>query len=371
MLGRTVRRIARGALAALLVLAAVALVGGKLWLEATGPFVESLPDYPYCSSAAAALAEDRVLDALELAEAGACGPERTEAERAWTTPAATFERCVGGVWTGVGDDTAGVVCAMASDLLVFGDVRDLARQGLAWGRGEATDPLLIGLSTAGLVLTFAPQVGVGNALLKAARRTGGLTRGLVDQLLTLIRRGAWDSLAAVSTDAGRIAGKLGVARGTHALAYADDAADLSALARFVEASPTPLLALRWGGKRVLRLADDPDLYAAALKRGPAGLQLAAERGGAAMLARQPWLIALGKAFVKHPEALARWLAQAAAWLLRAITWPRVAIAVGGLLLVASAIRPRGRRRRSGNTASDSRGHEQMARDRRHDLSRPR
>ena len=345
MMTAMLRHPLRHLLAGILLAAAIGIVAGKTWLDLSGPYLEALPLYPTCSEAEAALADDRLLDALELAEAGDCPVVLAEAEARWHAPLATFERCVAGVWTGVGEDAAGIACAVASDLLVFGDVRDLSRQGIAWGRGEATDPLLVGLSTAGIVLTFAPHVGVGNALLKTARRVGSLTRGLADQLLTLLRRGAWGALADLSTDAARVSTKLGVARGTRALAYADDGAELASLARFVERAPTPLLALRWGGKQVLRLADDDALYRAALARGPEGLRLAAERGGRALLARQPLLITLGKAVVKHPDELASLLARWASWLLRWVTWPWTLLASGTLALLAVIVRPRRRSRR--------------------------
>jgi len=347
------RRPLRHLLAGVLLATAAATLVGKAWLELSGPYLEELPLYPACAEAEAALADDRLLEALELAEAGGCTAVLEEAEARWNAPVATLERCAAGVWTGVGEDAAGIACAVASDLLVFGDVRDLSRQGIAWGRGETTDPLLIGLSSAGIVLTFAPHVGVGNALLKTARRAGSLTRGLADRILALLRRGAWGALADLSTDAARISSKLGVARGTQALAYADDAADLASLARFVERAPTPLLALRWGGKQALRLADDDALYRAALARGPMGLRLAAERGGRALLARQPLLITLGKAVVKHPDELASLLARWTGWLLRWVTWPWALLASGTLALLALAVRPVRRRRsqrRGGPTA---------------------
>jgi hypothetical protein len=345
MMTTMLRRPLRHLLTAILLVAAVAIVAGKVWLAVSGPYLEALPLYPTCTEAEAALADDRLLEALELAEAGGCTTVLAEAEARWHAPLATLERCAAGVWTGVGDGAAGVACAVASDLLVFGDVRDLTRQGVAWGRGEATDPLLVGLSTAGIVLTFAPHVGVGNALLKTARRAGSLTRGLADRVLSLLRRGAWGALADLSTDAARVSTRLGVARGTRALAYADDAADLASLARFVERAPAPLLALRWGGKQTLRLADDDALYRTALARGPEGLRLAAERGGRALLARQPLLITLGKAIVKHPDELAGLLARWATWLLRWVTWPWALLASGTLVMLALAARP-GRRRRS-------------------------
>jgi len=339
------RRPLRHLLAGILLATAIAIVAGKAWLDLSGPYLEALPLYPTCAEAAAALADDRLLEALELAEAGGCTAVLAEAQARWTAPLATFERCVAGVWTGVGEDGAGIACAVASDLLVFGDVRDLTRQGVAWGRGEATDPLLVGLSTAGIVLTFAPHVGLGNALLKAARRAGSLTRGLADRVLALLRLGAWGALADLSTDAARVSTKLGVARGTRALAYADDAADLASVARFVERAPAPLLALRWGGKQALRLADDDALYRAALARGPEGLRLAAERGGRALLARQPLLITLGKAVVKHPDQLAHLLARWASWLLRWVTWPWTLLASGSLALLGVLVQPRRRPRR--------------------------
>jgi hypothetical protein len=351
MLRRPLRHLTAGVLLAL----ALAMLAGKAWLALDGPYLEALPAYPYCAEASVALTEDRVLEALELAEAGGCEEVRSAAEARWDAPLATAERCLTGVWTGVGDDAAGVACAIASDLVVFGDVRDLTRQGVAWGRGEATDPLLIGLSTAGLVLTFAPQVDVGTALLKAARRAGRLTRGLADEVLALVRRGAWRAIGDLSTDAARVSTRLGVAGGTRALAYADDATELASLARFAEVAPAPLVALRWGGKQAVRLADDDALYRAALVRGPEGVRLAAERGGRALLARQPLLVVAAKSVVKHPDELAQLLARVASWLLRWATWPWVLTASGIAALLAVAVRPRRRRvRRPGRAAASAR-----------------
>jgi hypothetical protein len=344
MMGPQVKRLLRRALAAALLAVAVGAILGKASLDLGGPYLEALPAYPYCAEAATALSLDRVLDALELAEAGACPEELAAARSRWSNLAATFERCLDGAWTGYGDDAAAVGCAVASDLVVFGDVRDLTRQGLAWSRGDATDPVLVALSTAGLVLTFAPQVGLGNALMKVARRAGTLTNALAGGVVTLVRRGAWAPLATMLGDAGRIGAKVGVARGSRALGYADDAAEMAALARYVERVPQPLLGLRWGGKAAVRLADDDALYRAALGRGPDGLRLAAERGGRALLTRQPLLVAVAKSVWKNPEALARALAALAAWLLRWATWPSVAAFAAALAIAATVVWPRVRRR---------------------------
>src|SRR5690554_1932226 len=278
------------------------------------------------------------MEAIELAEAGGCDEELAAARAEWDRLAAVFRSGGSGGWTGGAEDGVGVACAVASDLVVFGDVRDLTRQAGRWLRGEDADEVLVALSAAGIALTFAPQVGAGNDLLKAARRAGALGEGLARSVVRLARERAWRPLAGLLSDAGRIGVKLGPARATRALAYADDADELARVARFVETAPSPLLGLRWGGKGAARLAD-PDLYAAALARGPAGVELAVRRGTKALLARQPLVVALAKQlFNGNASALA-------VLLLRRLTWPVVVGVAAGLVLLGAATYRSGRRPR--------------------------
>jgi hypothetical protein len=326
-----------------LVVLGVGAIAFKAWLSFDGPYLEALPLHAFCEEAEEALATDRVADAIDLAEAGDCVGVGERAQARWDSLTAVASRCWDGVWTGRGDGDAGVACAVASDLVVFGDVRDLTREGLSWSRGEETDTVLVALSTAGVVLTLVPTVGAGNSLLKVARRAGTLTRGLSTSVTTLVRQRAWRPLAGVLSDAGRISRKVGPARGTRALAYADTPGELATLARFVETAPNPLLALRWGGKGVARIADD-GLYRAALGRGPKGLALAAERGGAAMLSRKPFVVFAAKSLYKHPDVIAAWALAFATWLLRWATWPIVLAVSAVLVLVALLTYPYRRRR---------------------------
>jgi hypothetical protein len=208
--------------------------------------------------------------------------------------------------------------------------------------------VLIALSATGLALTLAPQFGAGTSLFKVARRAGTLSERLADSIMTLLRRGSFRPLGGLLTDAGRISLKLGPAKATRALQYADSAEELTDVARFVDAVDDPLLALRWAGKRTLRLTDDPALLTAAVKRGPPGLILAAERGGAALLARKPLLVTVAKTVYKSPEVVAALAAALATWLLRWADWTYVAIAaavlvVGGLILYPSGRATRRRR----------------------------
>lgn len=327
-----VKRLLRRGLGLLLMLLALALLGAKLWLEHDGPYLEALPPYPYCSEAQAALHDGNVPDAIELAEAGGCHEQLTAAQARWNELSAVFQRCLDGVWTGRAADGAGLTCAVASDLVVFGDVRDLTRQGISWARGEATDPVLIALSAAGIALTFAPQVGAGTSILKGARRAGALTEGLARSAVKLVQERAWRPLGSLLTDAGRISTKLGPAKATKALAYADDATDLARIAQFAEAAPNALLGLKWGGKAIVRLGDDA-LYKEALRRGPDGVRLALTRGTKALMTQQPLLVFVAKSVYKNPEAIAAFLAALVGWLIAWFSWQTSLVIAAVLFIV--------------------------------------
>ena len=82
MLSRA-RRAVRALAAIVLVVVALGALLGKGALEARGPYLEALPDHPFCLDAEWALADDRVADALELAEAGGCGSALERARARW------------------------------------------------------------------------------------------------------------------------------------------------------------------------------------------------------------------------------------------------------------------------------------------------
>jgi hypothetical protein len=96
------------------------------------------------------------------------------------------KRFATGLVTGNADDVAGLSGTVAGDLLVFGDIRDVVREGKHMAMGEATDHLVLGLATAGLAVTVATYVSVGGAvpvragltMVKDARKVGRLGEGL-------------------------------------------------------------------------------------------------------------------------------------------------------------------------------------------------
>jgi hypothetical protein len=96
------------------------------------------------------------------------------------------KRFASGLVTGNADDVASLSGTVAGDLFVFGDIRDVVREGKHLAMGEDTDRLVLGLATAGLAVTAATYISVGGVapvragltLVKDARKVGRLGEGL-------------------------------------------------------------------------------------------------------------------------------------------------------------------------------------------------
>jgi hypothetical protein len=97
-------------------------------------------------------------------------------------------RFASGLVTGNADDAGSLSGTVAGDLFVFGDIRDVVREGKHLAMGEDTDRLVLGLATAGLAVTAATYVSIGGVapvragltLVKDARKVGRLGEGLTE-----------------------------------------------------------------------------------------------------------------------------------------------------------------------------------------------
>jgi hypothetical protein len=98
------------------------------------------------------------------------------------------KRFATGLVSGNADDAGSLSGTVAGDLFVFGDIRDVVREGKHLVMGEDTDRLVLGLATAGLAVTAATYVSVGGVaplragltLVKDARKVGRLGEGLTE-----------------------------------------------------------------------------------------------------------------------------------------------------------------------------------------------
>jgi hypothetical protein len=186
--------------------------------------------------------------------------------------AASFAR---GLVTGEPDDMVGLAGTALGDLFVFGDIRDAAREGVHYVKGEQTDELVLGLACVGIAVTAGTYASlgagtparVGLSLIKGARRAGRLSahlgawvgrsvRGVVDMGAVrrtlaeasitqpaLAVRGVRDAvkleraetLVAAARDVGRVQAKAGTQAALDSLKVAEGPRDMSRFARLAEA----------------------------------------------------------------------------------------------------------------------------------------
>jgi len=68
-----------------------------------------------------------------------------------------------GLLTGTSDELSGQMAAIGSDFLVIGDIRDLALEGTHYFKDEEVDPVLVSLSTIGLVASASTLFTLGSS----------------------------------------------------------------------------------------------------------------------------------------------------------------------------------------------------------------
>ncbi|MDI4232403.1 hypothetical protein OZ411_06185 [Bradyrhizobium sp. Arg237L] len=205
------------------------------------------------------------------------------------------KRFASGLVTGTADDLASLSGTVAGDLFVFGDVRDVVREGKHLAMGEETDHLILGLAAAGLAVTAATYVSVGGvapvraglSLVKDARKVGRISEGLtawagrsarqvVDapmlqeavasasalrpgQTMTAIKAAfrveKAGALVRLAKDVGRIGEKAGTRGALETLKIAEGPKDVARAARLAEAKGSQTRAiLKLFGRGALLLA---------------------------------------------------------------------------------------------------------------------
>lgn len=156
-----------------------------------------------------------------------------------------------GFLTGAPESAAGMAGATTGDLMVYGDVRDLAREGWNAAQGQKVDPLIASLAAAGLAVTvgtymsdgLAAPARAGVSLFKASRRAGKLSMNLVSDATRLARTGGTTKLVSAFADLGKIEGKAGARTALEGLRHADNVGDLTKVGRIAEKNGSKTLAI--------------------------------------------------------------------------------------------------------------------------------
>ena len=166
-----------------------------------------------------------------------------DAERP-ASKAASFAR---GFVTGKPEDVASAAGMLTGDLFVFGDLRDVVREGWRGMRGEEMDTLVLGLAGTGIAVTagmyasagLAAPARAGLTVAKAARRGGHLGAPLL-RLLKVEKR---ENLVKFVSDLGKVQSRTSVRGALQGLKIAEHPKDVAKLATLAAAKGTKTRAI--------------------------------------------------------------------------------------------------------------------------------
>lgn len=174
--------------------------------------------------------------------------EKTErSERDAATPSSRVASFARGFVTGKPEDIASAAGMLTGDLFVFGDVRDVVREGWHGLRGEEVDKVVLGLAGTGIAVTaglyatggLAAPARAGLSVVKAARRGGHIGAPLMRLLKVETREG----LVQFASNMGRVQSRAGMRGAFDALKIAEHPKDMAKLARLADAKGTKTRAI--------------------------------------------------------------------------------------------------------------------------------
>ena len=290
-------------------LARLALAGGLLWvLVADNPArlarvqFASLPGVDYLTEVRTLRTEKRFAEALMVAEAGL--PELTGADREALLKEQKETReeqesvlrkgkeLLRGALVGEGDSLEALIGAVAADMFVVGDIRDLMIQGGRLAVDGESDELILALSAVGVLTTVMPEIDWIAAFLKVAKKAGALTRHMVEQLVRIIRRANdtrdYAELKRVFRYFRVVADKATPAGALRLLRHIDDPKEVAIVADFLKRQPAGGFVLHVAGK------EGVDIVKTSVRESETALVLAARKGDRGMA----WLRSGGQRLVR-------------------------------------------------------------------------
>ena len=170
--------------------------------------------------------------------------------------------------------------SVVSDMLMYGDIRDLAQQGWYKVTGKETDPVIAGLAAVGLLTEFADVADWAPAALKAFRKIGAITDTLGKYILKITADIAKTRKLAPACkeffgNLKTLLDKAGFIRSGSIVKYAQNADEIALLAKSTKNSPhaTHLVA-RAADKRTCEVIEAVNKH----KDSPALMKKIAQKG---------------------------------------------------------------------------------------------
>lgn len=153
-----------------------------------------------------------------------------------------------------------LIGAIATDMLVIGDVRDLVIQTARLAAGRDVDPVIVAISGVGLATTIVPAADWAPAVLKAARKMGSMSAGFAETIAKAAKSGSTETIARVCDDAGVLAKASSPGAAARMIRLAESPEDLSRIARFVarrgKSGAAALHVTQEAGAAAIKHADD-------------------------------------------------------------------------------------------------------------------
>ncbi len=298
------------------------LASGLLWiLVADNPGrlarvqFDSLPGMDYVAEVRSLRAQKRFAEALMVAQAGLedlSGTEREalldesrEVRAEQDSLLRKGKELLRGALVGEGDSLEALIGAVAADMFVVGDIRDLMIQGGRLAVDGETDELILALSAVGVLTTVMPEIDWIAAFLKIAKKAGSLSRQMMTVLVKIVRRandtGDYTALKRVFGFFKVLVEKSTPAGALRILRHLDDPRDVETVAGFLKRQPAGGFVLHVAGKEGVEIVkgsvrESEQMLVLAARKGDRGV--AWLRSGGQRLLRPHLALGLIKGFKK-------------------------------------------------------------------------
>lgn len=263
--------------------------------------LQVLPDHDFTTEIIVLQNQGRISEALDwaryvtnnpaLPNQAAAANLAVSLEKEQTSVWHQADRAAKGFLVGSGASVEEMGGAIAADMVVFGDCRDLLVQGFYKVTGRETDAVVAALAGVGLMTELVDAIDWAPAVLKAFRKANCLSQRFGEWLVDACRRSSKTrtldpALKQVFDNLKSLHERLGLARTAAVFKHADNADDVAALAKYAESHPGEVYRLLEtsgeGGLPLLRrVGEEPrgfERIALATRKGIPGID-ALRKGG--------------------------------------------------------------------------------------------
>lgn len=173
-----------------------------------------------------------------------------------------------------------IIASMASDMIIYGDIRDLIKQLWFKLTGKETDPVIATLATAGLITEFVDVADWVPAVLKGFRKTKCMTKPVADFIVTsskkIAKTGKIDAASkAFFKDTKAMVSSAGFIRSKNIFKHINHVDDVALLSKNAVKNPhaTHLLVKHYGDDAVDILKKHPDKLSQIARKGKIAARL--------------------------------------------------------------------------------------------------